>query len=77
MMVFFIAMAALAISFNLLGRNQIDFDLKDEIRSDSPSSRDSYRDEIPYSDLGGALWYMWLLCLGSASTSSYSLGNGG
>lgn len=77
LMVFFIAMAALAISFNLLGRNQIDFDLKDEIRSDSPSSRDTYRDEIPYAEMGGALWYMWLLCLGAASTGSYSLGNGG
>ena len=42
MMVFFIAMAALATSFYLLGRNQLDFDLKDEIRSDSATTRDHY-----------------------------------
>lgn len=76
-MVFFIALAALAISFRLLGGNQIDFDLKDDIRSDSPTSRQYYYDQIPYSSMGGALWYMWQLCLGSASTSSYGIGNAG
>ena len=60
MMVFIMAMLALSISFYLLAQNQLDFDIKDELKMHlNLLSREYYENEIPYSSFGSSIWYMW------------------
>ena len=32
-------------------------------------------DEVEYGTLGGALFYMWLMCLGAAESDSFEVGD--
>lgn len=60
--IFGLTVFAFTMSFYLLGRNQIQFD------SITPT-------EAPvYSEFGGALWQMWMLCLGGPEVDGFFIG---
>lgn len=67
-----ISLAAFAMSFYVLGRNQLQFD-KIPHATGGPHPHDA----IPYATVSGSWWEIWQLLLGAADPTPYFLGNRG
>lgn len=59
MVIFVVIVFAFAISFYLLGKNQVDFDDIEDIPE--------------YYTVIGSLWHMWTLCIGNPNTDLYNI----